>query len=83
MAQVCAAEGCIHERTVLWEVGVESEEVELRAGDLVYPSHQRPACRTIPLCLSHANAVANGTPMQFKHNARRYTFDGQEVTECQ
>jgi len=36
----------------------------------------------VHLCLSHANAAANGTPFQFKFKAVRYKFDGQEVTEC-
>ena len=82
MAQVCAAEGCTQERTVVWQPALNSGP-DGRCRMFCPPGHEEPVFAAVPLCLSHANAVANGTPIQFKHRSRRYTFDGQEVTECQ
>jgi len=74
MAQVCAAEGCTQERTVVWQPWSRDRPLKGR--------HKIPGLPAVHLCLSHANAAANGTPFQFKFKAVRYKFDGEEIARC-
>lgn len=79
MSQVCAAEGCHHERTVLWQPELERSDW-LSLAEFYRPGFQARAFEAIPLCQDHASAVRMGTRFQFKHKASRFIFEGKEIT---
>ena len=79
MSQVCAAEGCTHERTVLWQPWLCGRPKRKRAVPLYSPGHEQGGLPNVPLCADHEAAVMLGTAFQFKHESCRYTFDGKEI----
>lgn len=84
MTQQCAAEGCTHEGTVVWQPGLQvamsnSGSHGLSPVAFYRPSYQDRVWAIILLCHDHAGALKSGREFQFIHKAIRYTFDGKEI----